>query len=149
MNLKEKYKDDIAFIMTKIDHNGGDLWATQDRKICKGSPFDTKDVALMLYELGFTKKDPIIQDMLTLYSVPGNQMDDSRFPLSEQSIPVIQLEQPGFCVIWDIQKMRGLKKLLSIYWKHNKRMVVGCVINSVSGKDRKQNIRIPVQHWKH
>ena len=56
MNLKEKYKDDIAMIMSKINHNGGELWATKDKKISKGSPFDTRDVAIMLSELGFTKK---------------------------------------------------------------------------------------------
>jgi len=33
MNLKEKYKDDIALIMNKINHNGGELWTTNDRKI--------------------------------------------------------------------------------------------------------------------
>ena len=33
MNLKEKYKDDIAVIMAKINHNGGDLWTTKDRRV--------------------------------------------------------------------------------------------------------------------
>jgi hypothetical protein len=66
MTLKENYKDDIAFILSKINHNGGKLWATHDKKIWKGSPFATRDVALMLPELGFTKKDPLIRDIAGL-----------------------------------------------------------------------------------
>ncbi len=80
MDLKEKYKDDVAVIMAKINHNGGDLWATKDRKICKGSPFDTRDVALMLFELGFTKKDRIIQDIADLIFSTWKQ--DGRFRIS-------------------------------------------------------------------
>ena len=80
MDLKEKYKDDVAVIMAKINHNGGDLWATKDRKISKGSPFDTRDVALMLFELGFTKKDRIIQDIADL--IFNNWKPDGRFRIS-------------------------------------------------------------------
>jgi hypothetical protein len=80
MNLKEKYKDDIAMIMSKINHNGGELWATKDKKISKGSPFDTRDVALMLSELGFTKKDIIIQDIADL--IFSTWKPDGRFKIS-------------------------------------------------------------------
>lgn len=66
MNIKEHHKNDIAVIMSKINHNGGELWATKDKKISKGSPFATRDVAIMLSELGFTKKDPVIQDIAEL-----------------------------------------------------------------------------------
>jgi len=80
MNLKEKYKDDIALIMTKINHNGGELWATTDQKISKGSPFATRDVAIMLSELGFTKEDRIIQDIAEL--IFSNWKYDGRFRIS-------------------------------------------------------------------
>lgn len=80
MNQKEKYKDDIAMIMTKINHNGGELWATKDKKICKGSPFATRDVALMLSELGFTNKDTIIQDITDL--IFSTWKPDGRFKVS-------------------------------------------------------------------
>jgi hypothetical protein len=80
MNPKEKYKDDIARIMNKINHNGGDLWATIDKKIGKGSPFATKDVALMLSELGFNKKDIIIQDIADL--IFSTWRPDGRFKAS-------------------------------------------------------------------
>jgi hypothetical protein len=66
MTLKDKYKNDIALIIAKINHNGGDLWATEDRKIWKGSPFATRDVAIMLAELGYDKKDQIIIDIAEL-----------------------------------------------------------------------------------
>lgn len=77
---KEKYKDDIAMIMTKINHNGGELWATKDKKICKGSPFATRDVALILSELGFTNKDTIIQDITDL--IFSTWKPDGRFKVS-------------------------------------------------------------------
>ncbi|MBN2350152.1 MAG: hypothetical protein JXJ22_15035 [Bacteroidales bacterium] len=80
MNLREKYKEDIASIMAKINHNGGELWATKDRRICKGSPFSTRDVAIMLSELGFTKKDTIIQDIAEL--IFSTWKPDGRFKIS-------------------------------------------------------------------
>ena len=80
MNLKKKYQNDIALIMTKFNHNGGELWATEDKKISKGSPFSTRDVALMLFELGFSNKDTIIQDIAKL--VFSNWKPDGRFRIS-------------------------------------------------------------------
>jgi hypothetical protein len=77
---KEEYKEDIALIMTKINHNGGELWATEDKKIWKGSPFATRDVAIMLTELGFTKRDIIIQDIADL--IFGTWRPDGRFRVS-------------------------------------------------------------------
>jgi hypothetical protein len=80
MDLKEKYKTDIALIMSKINHNGGELWATVDKKIWKGSPFSTRDVAIMLSGLGFTKKDGIIQEIAELFF--STQKPDGRFRVS-------------------------------------------------------------------
>jgi hypothetical protein len=80
MNLKEKYKNDIAIIMDKINHNGGDLWATKDKKIWKGSPFATRDVAIMLSELGFTNKDILVQEIADL--ILSTWRPDGRFKIS-------------------------------------------------------------------
>jgi len=80
MNLKERYKDDIAIIMDRINHNGGELWATKDKKICKGSPYSTRDVAIMLSELGFSQKDIIIQDIASL--IFSSWRPDGRFKIS-------------------------------------------------------------------
>jgi hypothetical protein len=77
MNLKDRYKDDIAFIMSKRYSNGGDLWATEDNNIGKGSPFSTLNIALILVELGFNKKDLIIRDIANL--IFENLQPDGRF----------------------------------------------------------------------
>ena len=80
MDAREKYKDDIAVIMSKVNHNGGDLWATSDKSIWKGSPFSTRDVALILSELGFNKNDVIIQDIAAL--IFSLWKHDGRFKVS-------------------------------------------------------------------
>jgi hypothetical protein len=77
MKIKERYQNDIAFIMSKRHSNGGDLWATENNSIGKGSPFSTKDVALILIELGFKKKDLIIQEIANL--IFENMQPDGRF----------------------------------------------------------------------
>jgi hypothetical protein len=73
----EKYKNDIAFLMSRRHSNGGDLWATKDNNIGKGSPFSTKEVALMLVELGFKKSHSIVKDIAELILM--NQQEDGRF----------------------------------------------------------------------
>lgn len=80
-NLKEKYKNDIAFIMSKRHINGADLWAGKDNNIGTGSPFSTRDVSLILIELGFNKKDAIIQDLSSL--IFEHQQPDGRFRMSK------------------------------------------------------------------
>lgn len=80
MDLKEKYKTDIDVIMSKKDHLGGDLWTTKDNRIGKGSPYSTRDVAIMLTELGFTKQDPIIKDIAS--QIFKTWQPDGRFKLT-------------------------------------------------------------------
>jgi hypothetical protein len=79
METSDKYKDDIAIIMSKIHQNGGDFWATKDNGIGKGSPFSTRDVAIILHELGYKKKDAIIQDIAKL--IFNTWHDDGRFKI--------------------------------------------------------------------
>ena len=81
MNLKEKYKNDIMFIMSKRQINGEDLWAGEEANIGKGSPFSTRDVALILIELGFSKQDKVILDLANL--IFEHQHDDGRFKISK------------------------------------------------------------------
>lgn len=52
--LTKQYESDIEAIIAKRYDNGADLWATPDKRICKGSPFSTIGSALMLTELGLT-----------------------------------------------------------------------------------------------
>jgi hypothetical protein len=81
MKIKDKYKNDIAYIMSKRHVNGSDLWAGEDKNIGKGSPFSTRDVSLMLTELGFTKKDAVIKDLANL--IFEHQQPDGRFKISK------------------------------------------------------------------
>ena len=83
MKRKDKYKNDIAFVISKRGANGCDFWAGEDNNIGKGSPFSTRDVALMLTELGFTQKDKIIKDIAEL--IFENQQQDGRFRISKSS----------------------------------------------------------------
>ncbi len=81
MKLKDKYKNDIAFIMSKRHVNGGDLWMGEDNNLGKGSPFSTKDVSIILMELGFTKKDLIVKDIAKI--IFEHQQPDGRFKISK------------------------------------------------------------------
>lgn len=83
MLLKDKYKEDITFIMSKRHFNGGDLWTDANNSIGKGSPFSTRDVAIILTELGFSKKDAIIKKLAGL--IFTHQQPDGRFKISESS----------------------------------------------------------------
>jgi hypothetical protein len=60
MKPLDRYSSDVRAIVEKRHHNGGDLWATPDGRIGKGSPFSTRDCALMLIELGFPLADPLL-----------------------------------------------------------------------------------------
>jgi hypothetical protein len=80
MKRKDKYKNDIAFILSKNQVNGADLWAGEENNIGKGSPFSTRDAALILIELGFSKKNPVIKDIASL--IFDHQQVDGRFWVS-------------------------------------------------------------------
>jgi hypothetical protein len=81
MKLKDKYKNDISFVMSKRHVNGADLWAGEDNNIGKGSPFSTRDVSLILIELGFDKKDTVIKSLAEL--IFAHQQADGRFRISK------------------------------------------------------------------
>ena len=80
MKLSDKYKKDISLIMSKIHQNGGDLWATKDNGIAKGSPFSTVEVALILTELGYKKKDAVIKKIANL--IFNAWHNDGRFKIT-------------------------------------------------------------------
>lgn len=81
MKLKEKYKNDIDFVMSKRYCNGGELWATKNKCIGIGSPFSTKEAALILTEIGFNKKDLIIREIADV--IFENLQPDGRFRIWE------------------------------------------------------------------
>lgn len=58
MEQKERYAADIAAILARRHDNGGELWATPDKRLLKGSPFSTLECVGYLVELGLGPADP-------------------------------------------------------------------------------------------
>lgn len=63
ISLKQKYSADITFLLSKRNHLDGDHWTTPDHRIGKGSPFSSRDMAIILPELGFTPEDEEIEGL--------------------------------------------------------------------------------------
>lgn len=71
------YQEDIETILRKRRDNGGDFWATADRRWGVGSPFSTFDCALMLSELGMKRSDPVLKGAADV--LLGAWQEDGRF----------------------------------------------------------------------
>jgi hypothetical protein len=82
MPIREQYKSDIKTIMAKRHDNGGDYWTTPDRRLLKGSPFNTLDCALMLSELGMDHSDHVLEETAEL--ILSSWREDGRFKLYPQ-----------------------------------------------------------------
>jgi hypothetical protein len=74
------YAGDIGAILSHRHDNGGDLWATLDGRLMKGSPFTTLDCACMLPELGMDPEEPVLKATAAL--IFGAQREDGRFRIS-------------------------------------------------------------------
>jgi hypothetical protein len=61
MALLKQYQSDVEAILARRHDNGGDFWATPDRRLGKGSPFSTIDCVLMLSELGMDISEPVMK----------------------------------------------------------------------------------------
>ena len=79
--LANPFHSDIEAILAKRHHNGADLWATADKRICKGSPFSTLESALMLTEL-MPASAPVMKDVAGL--MLGLWRHDGRFQIAPQ-----------------------------------------------------------------
>ena len=55
MSVEQQYLADVDAILAHRHDNGADLWATEDKRLLKGSPFSTFDSVLYLLELGRNK----------------------------------------------------------------------------------------------
>ena len=73
------YQADIDAIIARRYDNGGDLWATPDNKIAKGSVFSTMGGALMLTELGATNIPIMKETARLLFSL---WREDGRFKIA-------------------------------------------------------------------
>lgn len=75
--VRERYESDIQAILARRHLNGGDLWATPDKKLQKGSPFTTLESACLLRELGMEASEPVLKDTAEL--IFSAQQKDGRF----------------------------------------------------------------------
>lgn len=62
VTVDEKYLADVEEILSHRHDNGGDLWATPDKRLLKGAPFSTLESVSFLTELGMSPEDPVIRD---------------------------------------------------------------------------------------
>lgn len=79
MIMTKQYELDIEEIITKRYDNGGDLWATPDKRIGKGGSFSTLGSALMLAELGLTTST-LMKDTAKL--ILSSWREDGRFQIA-------------------------------------------------------------------
>jgi len=82
MAIAKQYQSDVNAILAKRYDNGGDYWATPDKRLMKGSPFSTFDCASMLLELGIDRSESIMKEISDL--VLSTWREDGRFKLSPQ-----------------------------------------------------------------
>ena len=77
MAVEERYLADVEIILSHRHDNGGDLWATADKRLLKGAPFSTLECVLYLLELGVEPEDPVLQDAADL--IFSTWQKDGRF----------------------------------------------------------------------
>lgn len=77
MVVPKQYQSDVEAILARRYDNGGDLWATADGRLGKGSPFSTRDCALMLSELGMGLSEPVVKETAEL--IISSWREDGRF----------------------------------------------------------------------
>lgn len=82
MAIKKQYQSDIEAIMARRHDNGGDYWTTPDRRLIKGSPFNTLYCAYILSELGMDRSEPVLKETADL--ILSSWREDGRFKLSPQ-----------------------------------------------------------------
>ncbi|HWQ58970.1 MAG TPA: prenyltransferase [Clostridia bacterium] len=80
--MREWYQDDIQTLLAKRRGNGGELWATPEGSLIKGSPFTTLECAAMLAELGMGPDEPVLRATAAL--IFAVQRPDGRFKLTPQ-----------------------------------------------------------------
>lgn len=66
MAVNAAYAADVDEILSHREDNGGDLWATPDKRLIVGAPFSTLESALLLLELGMPPDEPILKDVAAL-----------------------------------------------------------------------------------
>ena len=102
MPTENSYLSDIEEILLHRHDNGGDYWATPDKRLLKGAPFTTIESPLYLLELGVSADDPIMKETANLILVHGKRMGVLRFFLPGVFILVKLRNRLGHYAIWDM-----------------------------------------------
>ena len=79
MPLENNYISDIKEILSHRYDNGGDYWATLDKRLLKGAPFTTIESPLYLLELGVSADDPVMKGTADL--IFSTWKEDGRFKI--------------------------------------------------------------------
>ena len=79
MSLENNYISDIEEILSHRYDNGGDYWATLDKRLLKGAPFTTIESPLYLLELGVSADDPVMKETANL--IFSTWKEDGRFKI--------------------------------------------------------------------
>lgn len=79
MPTENSYHSDIEEILLHRYDNGGDYWATPDKRLLKGAPFTTIESPLYLLELGVPADDPVMVETANL--IFSTWKEDGRFKI--------------------------------------------------------------------
>jgi hypothetical protein len=82
MAVVTQYASDVEAIVSHRYDNGGDLWATPDKRLLKGAPFSTVESVLLLLELGMEPAEPLLQEAAEL--IFSTWQEDGRFRVYPQ-----------------------------------------------------------------
>lgn len=77
MATHKQFAADIHVILSHRHDNGGDLWATPDKRLLKGAPFSTLESVLFLLELGMEPTESPLADAAQL--MLSTWQEDGRF----------------------------------------------------------------------
>ena len=79
MAIEERFLRDAQAIIGHRHDLGADYWTTPDRRLIKGSPFNTLECALLLLELGMDPAEPLLAQTAEL--IFSTWQEDGRFKL--------------------------------------------------------------------
>ncbi|MBS1326625.1 MAG: prenyltransferase [Oscillospiraceae bacterium] len=82
MAVEKAYRTDAEAILSHRWDNGGDLWATPDKRLLKGAPFSALESPLYLLELGMEPGDPLMHQVAALFF--SVWQEDGRFKMYPQ-----------------------------------------------------------------
>ncbi len=82
MAIREQFVSDVEVILSHRHNQGGDLWATADKRLLKGSPFSTLECVQYLMELGMDPSEPVLQEAAEL--IFSTWQPDGRFRIYPQ-----------------------------------------------------------------